>query len=319
METKPRAKTMEELEAEVTAEEQAIGKTPAIPAEPAATPEPPPAPPAATPEPPPAPSADVESLRQQLAQRDQEVEALRKRLRDDNGRHGGEMASLRTQVERLTDQLRQVMADRAAKPPETPKPPEPDELEREYPDIAKGVDARTGRALSIAEQAAKQAAEATRVTLEARQERFIGAVTAAVPKWREHNDDQAFAEWCDGREPGSVETRQQVFDRCARDMNPQPIIELYQKWESSKAVQSPESAPTLPTPKGPQKPPLAAQMEVPQAAGGPQKPEQQAQNTMTRARIKELEDKVLRFGTGTAKDREELEALYDAEASGKIK
>jgi hypothetical protein len=324
----PRPMTQEELEADAIAAEIAAraeeGKPAPEPQAPKQTPEPQKLEPPkdapikeSTPAPAETPSVEIEALKSVMAEKDARIAELTKRIRDDDGKRGGELTVMRDQIAKLGDQLRDLMAEnrelRHAKPAEPATPPEPDTLETEFPEVAKGVDRRTKPALDEARKAsqdAKEAKEKLQRIEESQYQRdygeFIGKVRTAVPKLDQYNADPDFIEWCKGRNPGSPYPRQATFDECRRVMDAGPVIELFQQWENMRNdTANPQS-------HGPSKPSKEAQVEVPRSSAAATKGKPQVKGN----RIKEIEDKIFKFGTATKEDRLEYERLLDEQAQG---
>jgi hypothetical protein len=296
-----------------TATEPPIANPPVVEPEPVPTP---------TPEPPPAPvvvaepSAEVEAMKAELAEKQARIDELTKRVRDEDGKRGGDLTALRTQTEKLGDQLRELMAENRElrnKPVVTPPAPapEPDTLETEYPDVAKAMENRTKPIREVATRA-EEAAKITQAEIKAlREERFFDSVRRAVPALDSHNADSAFIEWCGGRNPGSPMTRQETFNLSRTQLNPQPAIELLTQWEELKTKKvepvPPVAKPTV------AKPTKEAQVEIPSSIAPPVK-----KDGPKLARLAELEHKLYQLGTATKDDRIELDRLYEAQDSGEL-
>lgn len=322
---KPIPKTQEQLEADAKAAEEAaraeLEKAEPVAEKPVPTPEAPVVEPVKTetpPEPKPVPvevkSDEVELLKTQLAE-------MTKRVRDEDGRHGGKLAALQQDMSRVSDQLRQVLEEnrelRRQKPAEPVAPPEPDPLEG-YQEVAKGVERRTKPIAETAQRAEElsklnadklsrmEAAQAARETAA-----FVDGIRSAIPKMDEHNANPDFAVWCNQEDPDTGEIRQDIFRRCMTTMKNGPAIKLYQKWErETKPV--PVSQ-VEPAPKAPAKPSKEAQVEVPKSS-----------DTSTKSKTRdldkeviELRDKIFRFGTATKDDRLKYEQLLDEQERAK--
>lgn len=319
--------TQEELEADAIAAEIAAraeeGQPVPEPVAPKQTPEPPKSEPPkdapikeSTPVPAETPSAEIEALKSVMAEKDARIAELTKRVRDDDGKRGGELTVMRDQIARLGDQLRDLMAEnrelRHAQPAEPATPPEPDTLETEFPEVAKGVDKRTKPALDEARKAAQET-KANREEIERLKQsqyqrdygEFIGKVRTAVPQLDQYNADPDFIEWCKGRNPGSPYPRQATFDECRRVMDAGPVIELFQQWEKM------QNDTANPPSSKPGKPSKEAQIEVPRSAAAATKGKPPVKDN----RIKEIEDKIFKFGTATKDDRLEYERLLDEQAN----
>lgn len=268
------------------------------------------------------PAADeVEPMKAVLAEKDARIAELTKRVRDEDGRRGGELNALRDQVGKLGDQLRDLMAENRSlrqAPPAAPVAPEPDPLETEYPEVAKGMDRRAKPAMDAAtraEQLAKEANESTQKLMANQRQRdydaFLGKIKSSVTKMDDYNHDPEFLAWCKQRSSGTPFSRQYVLDECSISMNPEPVIEIFQQWEKEKTA---VSAPEPEIPKGPAKPSKEAQSEVPRAAA----PAAKVKVVNSAKRLREIEDKVFRFGTSTAEDRIEYNRLLDAQERGEL-
>lgn len=264
---------------------------------------------------------EVEPAQAVLAEKDARIAELTKRVRDEDGRRGGELNALRDQVGKLGDQLRDLMAENRLlrqAPPAPVVPAEPDPLETEYPEVAKGMDRRAKPAMDAAaraEQLAKEAQASTQKLIENQRQRdydgFLASVKSSVPKLDEYNHDPEFIAWCKGRSAGTPFSRQYVLDECSASMNSQPVVEIFQQWEKEK---TPVAVPEQEIPKGPAKPSKEAQLEVPKSSASPQK----VKVVNSAKRLKEIEDKVFRFGTSTADDRIEYNRLLDAQERGEL-
>ena len=306
---KKTATTMDELDKEIKVLEAAAVQ--------AATPEPAPeaAPtaeaqtkenPAVQPEqtPSPAANADVEALKTQLAESEARVADLTKRMRDEGGKRGGELNTLRGQVQELSDQVRTLVQEnralRTPKPSE-PQPPampdSPDPLDKYEPEVREGVDRRVKPVSEAAQKATDAASKAEKIAEEAkqeafrlRQERMFDRIRAAVPNFTELYDKEEFQAWCKQRHAGTPYTRDEILDMCAKRCDADPVIEMCKSWE---AEQKPAVAPPV-EPKGPTKPSKEAQTAIPKAANQPvvTAPPKQDKN----ARMKALNDRVFRFG-----------------------
>ena len=339
---KPRVMSMEELEAEIKADEKALMETTA---EPVVTPEPTPTqePTKAESEkgtPPkeespkeeapvePAPvvpdSSEMDTLKAQLAEKEARLTELTKRIRDEDGKRGGELSTLRNQMENLGNQLRDLISENKElrqNPPKPAEPQEPDPLETEYPEVAKGMDRRTRPVLEAAQRAereAKEAKEELRKMQENQRRReydsFLSSIKTAVPKLDEHNGNPEFLQWCLGKNPASPYTRQQVLDACSASMDSVPVVELFQQWEREKNPVTPKSTET---PKGPAKPTKEAQLEVPKSSA----PASTKPKIDLAKEIKRIEDKVFKGigGIATQADRLEYERLLDMQEKELVK
>jgi len=329
---KPKTMTVEEMEADVKAAEEAAKKeaeqsqqpAPEPPKQEEPTPEPPkeeePKPDPAKEQPAPeetkVSSAELEALKTAIAEKEARIAELTKRVRDEDGRNGGKLAELQTSVTKLGDQLRQVMEEnrelRKQKPAEPVTPPEPDTLETEYPEVAKGVDKRAKPAMDAAaraEQMAKEAKEETQKLIATQRERdyaaFLTSIRTAIPKMDDYNSDPEFLAWCKSRSIGTPYARQQVLDICSQTMNPTPVIELFQQWEKEKTPVT-----IVPSEPAKAKPSKEAQQEVPRSSAAAAKAKPAVD---VAKRLREIEDKIFRFGTGTAEDRLEYDRLLDAQ------
>lgn len=322
----PKAQTIEELEAEIKADEAAelaameAAKVEAEkPGSESILPE--------IPEEKPVVSAEQggdEALRQQLQAANDRIAELTKRVNGEDGRRGGELNALRHQVEQLGNQLREVLADNQAlkaatvKTPTTPVvPDEPDYLAKEFPEIAAGVDARNNKALSLAEKAAKSAEEANKTLAEINssrrqdaESRFFTELAGAVPNWDQVNQDPEFLAFCAERIKGTNLTRLQVLQENRGSLSALPVIEVFQDYAASKgaAVEQPKDKR--------EKPSLESQQTLKGAGAG--SGTVTPKSTATRARLAELEKKLFIVGSASREERQEYDRLVDAEAEGKL-
>jgi hypothetical protein len=258
---------------------------------------------------------EIEALKTTMAEKESRIAELTKRLRDEDGKRGGDLAALREQQTKLGDQIRELIAENRElrkQPAQPVQPEDPDVLAEQYPEVAKGMEKRTKPAIEAAtraEQSAKEIREELAQVKKTQYERdfssFVTRIKTAVPKLDSYNVDPKFEEWCRGKNPGSIQTRQEVFNLCSQYFDDGPAIQLYQQWEN-------ENKPATPTqsteqPKGPVKPTKEAQIPVPSATESVPK----AKPVVASSRIKELEDKLYKFGTATKDDRLEYERLLD--------
>lgn len=276
---------------------------------------------------PPAPqvdaSAEVATLKAEKAEMEARMNELTKRIRDEDGRNGGKLAQLQDQLSKLSDQLRQVMDENRElrKKPEVPAAPaEPDALEAEYPDVAKGVDKRTRPAMDAATRAEQLAKENQAELARLRQAQidrdyasFLSNVQTAVPDVMVLNSDQAFNAWLDGTDLGSVMSRRENLADAEKKMKAKTVIEIFQKWKNE---QTNSTTPVVPDGKKPSK---EAQVEVPKSsASSSQSPAKKTGLAQAQKRLKEVEHKVFVLGTGTKEERDEYNKLLDAIESGEI-
>jgi hypothetical protein len=276
-----------------------------------------------TPAPETEPQDESDSLKSKLAELEARNAELLKRVRDEDGRTGGKLAALQTDMARVADQLRQVMDEnrelRKVKEATPEVPPEKDSLEEEYPEVAKGIDRRAKPAIEAAtraEQLAKQALEENKSLREAQSRseytKFLDTIKAAVPDMDDINNDPAFADWCAKESPGSPFSRQKSFEVFAAQRNAGKAVELYHLWKSEK-TNATNAEPDAP--KGQAKPSKEAQVAVPKSsAGAAVKPKGKS----GLQRLKEIEDKCFKFGTATAEDRLEYDRLLDAQERGEL-
>jgi len=260
---------------------------------------------------------DADALKATIAENETRIADLTKRLRDEDGRRGGDLFALRTQVDNLGSQLRELMAEnRELKAKQTAKPiipKEPDELETEFPSVASGIARRTQPAIEAAaraEQIANEAKENTAKLMQDQRDRdynsFMSEIRGKVSRFDEINRDPKFIEWCGQRVPGTPFTRQATLTDCGNTMTAQPVIELFQQWEKENEVKVTKVDDDV-TNKG-KKPSKEAQVEPPKSSDStPTATKPKAVGN----RIKELEDKIFRFGTATKEDRAELDRLYE--------
>jgi hypothetical protein len=316
----PRVQTIEELEAEIAADDAAeladveaakeapVTILPVIPDEPVK---------------PVVQDAggDSEGLRQQLQAANDRIAELTKRVNGEDGRRGGELNALRHQVEQLGNQMRELAEENKALKASTPKPvtvpDEPDYLAKEFPEIAAGVDARNSKALSLAEKAAKSAEEANQslaqIHAARRQDaegRFFTELSGAVPNWDQVNQDPDFLAFCAERIKGTNLTRLQVLQENRGSLNAVPVIEVFQDYAASKVGAVDTSKPKR------EKPSLESQQTLPGAGAG--SGGTTPKSTATRARLKELETKLYVVGSASKEERLEYDRLVDAEAEGKL-
>lgn len=268
-------------------------------------------------------SAEFEALKAEMAEKDARINELTKRIRDEDGRNGGRLAQLQDQVSKISEQLAQVMAENRElknKPSAPPPAQEPDPLDTEFPEVAKGIDRRTRPVMDAAaraEQLAREAKEDLQKLRAAQEQRdylgFLDDVRRAVPKMEQYNSDPSFIEWCRGQDATSPYSRQEILNICASSRNAKPVIGIFQQWEKEKnnaTAASPDAV------KAAQKPTVQAQTEVPKSAAPvATKP---AKTFDAARRLKEIEDKVFKFGNATAADREEYYKLLDAKERGEF-
>lgn len=271
------------------------------------------------PSPEPVKNDETDALKRQLAEIQARNEELTKRVRDEDGRRGGELAELRKQNEGLSNQVRELMTEiREARKaaPAAPVPPEDEPLAKYDQDVKDGVRQIAKAELKpLAEEVERAKAEAKAVrqmSEEMKQEQFRARVELAVPKLSEIINSPKWEEWLKGRNPGNPYTRAQSLDAAASTYNHGIAIELLAQYE---AEQNTAAAKPIEPPKGPEKPSKEAQVAVPSTANAvpSKKP-----NGLTKARMAELDAKLYRFGTATKEDREEYERLCDAEALGQL-
>jgi len=333
----PKAMTIAEMQADVNAAEQAARaeEAAAIPAEetvtqtPQAEPVKESTPPEPVKEVTPAPvneSAELDSLKAALADKDAKIAELTKRVRDEDGRNGGRLAQLQEQAVRQAEQIRQltdeVRLSRKVEAKPEPKP-EPDALETEFPELAEGVNNRTKPAMDAAARAEQQAKEAKEQLAKMQVDQrtrdwnaFLGVVKSAVPDMDKTNVDPEFNAWLDGRNPGTSVSRRATMDDCAASLNSGPVIELFQQWNNEKKKSSAAVEPVTPTVARPSK---EAQVEVPRS-GAASTTTKKPSNQEAAKRLKQIEDKVLRGigGVSTVADREEYYKLLDAQERGEF-
>lgn len=330
----PKAQTIAELEAEVNAAEQAVlqegsasdalvePKTQEV-AKSVEEPAPAKSEEAKTVEQTPAPmdvAKEIEAMKSAMAEKDSRIAELTKRVRDEDGRNGGKLSDLQASIARLGDQLRDVMTENRElrQRLETPKvveaPPEPDTLEAEYPDVAKGIDRRTKPAYEAATRAEREAREAREEIAKLREAQrvreynsFLDEVRRGVPDMDRINGDPMFIEWCKSNNPASPMSRQQVLDACASSMNAKPVVELFQQWKNEQNKSSDTPAPVK---AGPAKPTKEAQLTVPQASASSSAQKAKPDAASRDRRIAELEKKVY-AGRGTKEDLDEVNRLLD--------
>jgi hypothetical protein len=330
--TTPKAMTTEQLEAEIKAQEKALeeaSKESAVP-EKKPTPEPekvetkeetPPQEevPAEETQAEPAPEektpSEFELFKAKMAEQETRIVELTKRVRDDDGRRGGELSALRAKYEKAQSELEELRKN----PPKPAAPPEPDPLESEYPEVAKGMERRTRPVMEAAlraEQEAKAVKEELQRLRETQSQRdyasMLSTVNSVVPKREEYDNDPAFVQWCKGTNEGAVQTRQEVFQACSRTLNPTPAIQLYQQWERSKTKAEPAKV----VPAKPKKEDL---VDVPRSTNSPDKtaPKKISLEQANR-RIKEIEKKVYGGAGATKEETAEHSRLLDAIEKGEI-
>lgn len=267
---------------------------------------------------------EVNTLTAQIAEKEARIAELTKRVRDEDGRRGGELTGLRQQIERLGDQLTDLMAENRelrqrtlAAPVAPPAPPEPDEFETQYPDLAQGVDRRMKPiqdATSRAEAAAKEAKSELQKLRDEQRNRDFAAyrseIKKAVPNLDEIDTDPKFNEWLDGTDDDSTLTRRQILNANTATYNHGKSAKLIQRFEQTKTngVVAPEPQ------KGPTKPTKEAQIALPKSAGDSPK----GAAGPKASRLAELEDKLYRRGDATKEERLELGRLREAEARGEL-
>ena len=320
-----KSQTVEELEADIKADEEAERKA----AEEAAKSEQQPNPAETSAEPvvekpaeqPVGDVAEVADLKAKLQAANDRVAELTKRVNDEDGRRGGELNALRHQVEQLGTQLREIVAENKALKDKAAPPPaqeEPDYLRKEFPEIADGVEARTSRVLSEAEKAKKAAEDANKTLEELKAERvrdaetrFFEQLSATVKDWETINTSPEFLAYLGERIKGTNRTRLDELRANRAALNVAPVIELFQDYAASKSGSA-----ELPKQKK-DKPSLESQ-QTPASAGAGASGKSDDKPKATKARLKELDDRIFVKGVASKDEREEYERLVDADAEGKL-
>lgn len=260
-------------------------------------------------------SEELQALKAQLSEVTAKNAELTKRIRDEDGRRGGEMGRLQNQVEALSNQLRDLIEENRklaqSKPASTePATPEPEPLAGYDDEVREGVKKlvqREGKVVSESvSKVEKLAEEAKHDAYMMRYERMMDKIKSAVPDFDEINASEDFIKWTESRIPGSTLARKATLEECAKTCRAEPVVELVNLWKSEqKAAQVPAAEP-----KGPAKPSKEAQVQVSSAAASPTAPASKPQ-VDTAAQIRMLEDKVYRLRNHTPEESKRLDALYE--------
>jgi hypothetical protein len=252
------------------------------------------------------------ALKAVIAEKEARIAELTKRVRDEDGRRGGELSSLRAQISDLMGKVEEL---KAHKPSEPVVPPEPDELETQYPELARNLDKRlkpTMDAVKQAEAAAKEAKEELarlkQINAEREQSGFLSTVDAAVPNRGDYEADPEFQQWCHEESLPGYKTRQTIFDECIINRNAKTAINLFQQWESFKKSKA-DSQSQPPPVSGPKKPSQEAQVALPSSTAKPAEKKQ----VVDKARIATLK-KMIFSGRATKEEGLEYNRLLDLEA-----
>jgi DNA repair exonuclease SbcCD ATPase subunit len=267
---------------------------------------------------------EMDSVKKELAEKQARIDELTKRVRDEDGKRGGELSSLRDQVDNLGNQLKDLMAENRTlrQKPEVvvpDVPAEPDPLEAEYPDVAKAIGKRTKPIQEAAARAEEAAKLSQAQVAELREARFFDTVIAAVPELEKYNADSEFLAWCGEVPVADDETRQQKLNRYRASGNSRKAIELLGQWNETKTKRSSVVVePVVEPVVKKEKPSKEAQVNVPSSSASPASP--QRDSGKAKNRIAQLETKIFKLGTATKEDREELESLYiEAEKNGELR
>jgi len=280
----------------------------------------------------PAPNAELDALKQQLAAEQSRVAELTAKLNSEDGRRGGELRTLREQVEQLRVQIKamtdekQALLDAASKPPEIPPVDEEEEKEFavNFPTMAAQRKAEAAQRKAEAEQARKDAAEARRLAEEARAsamltvtQRFVETVKAKVPTFSDESPDPSFVDWANATKiKGTPYTYAQSYDLARKQLDAGTIIEVLETYEATKQ----SSTPPPPEPLKPPKPSKEDQAIPPSSGSGAVPPAADASSARAKraSRIAELEYKLGMTGmrrTATIAEGSEYEALVKQQAS----
>jgi hypothetical protein len=162
------------------------------------------------------------------------------RLTDENKKLKGELQTLKTQVEELSQRM-------TAQPP-TPAPAavRPEELEQYGPEFI-GLVERVARSVVPTAPAAAQKvdpnledrlARAEETSQAALRRQFFNDLTAAVPQWETLNTDTGFLKWLDQVDEGSGATRQSLFDDAAARFDVKRVAFFFKSYGGNVGVAS---------------------------------------------------------------------------------
>ena len=276
------------------------------------------------------PNAELDALKQQLAAEQARVAELTAKLNADDGRRGGEIRTLREQLEQLRVKML-AMADENKKLLEAaaePKPPEvPDANADEDAVFEAQFPTRAAREKAEAKRRETALAEAQRIAAEAKQkadaleamtkqsliQKFATEVAAEVPDFSTRLNDPAFNKWAEEtmNEDAGM-TWAAIYDAAAASLNSKRAIRVLKAHAQANKPTAPVVDATAD--KGPKKPtPEGQALPAPAAGGGDAakpKPDASKDAAARAKRIKELEYKVLEARTATMPERAELEKLY---------
>lgn len=272
---------------------QAMVNAPA-PAEPAA-PAPPPAapaavqpgdpaaiPPAPAPAPAPAPSAQPTTTEAELHRLQQQVltEAGRNAARDaENAELRGRLAALQ---ETLAAQQRATPAPAPAPAPSLITDEDRKDFGEDMIDFVQRMIRHTlgntltqivGRITAMENtlrQTTQQASAAAKSTEQLAFEKYIGALDAAVPGWRQTNDEQGFVDWLKNRDTFSRKTRHELLAAAHAEADADTVAEFFRAyWKEKGTAPAPAPAPSTP-PSAPATPPVdPATLVAPTASNAP--------------------------------------------------
>ncbi len=264
-------------------------------------------------EPPEAPT-ELDALKAELAEKDERIKALTRRLNAEDGRRGGELTTLRQRVEALTVQVQGLVSENAklkeAKPAEPAQPAR--KFGDEFGDLGAAVD-KVGDGLSAAQSAAErakaEAEDAKRIAVDQTRRNFLRELTAKVPNWSALNENDDFLEFLAEQQPGDRTgvTRLDRLRECEDAFDVDGVayqFETYTQHKAGKATVTP-------------KPSVAGQVGPKKGAGSPAA-EASGKPKYSRARMKQLHQRIFILKAATKDEADEYERLCDAEERGEL-
>lgn len=184
------------------------------------------------------------------------------------------------------------------------------------------IDRRVAPVKQRAEAAAQTAAAAAGKVAANDQQTVLQLLNEHVPKWQEQNEDQAFLEWLDQRDPFSGQTRGALLSQAYAAHDGPRVVNIFLGYQKEHAAVTPPPAATAPasTPAQPQR--TLEQMVAPGTpkTGAASTPNGSGKRTWTRTEIGQF---YKALGTGQYRTRADearkLEAdIFAAQREGRV-
>ena len=226
------------------------------------------------------------------------------------------LSSTLSERERLAAQLESTRTPQLADPGNDETTRFIDELQSEYPTIAKGVEAMLKRDVRDRMAKTEGAVEnLTRATDQVVADRYLSSLDSIMPSWRQIKDNPDFSKWLAQPDRYTGATRFQLLSGADSQRNPQTVAAFYEDFAREAGLLSDDGGTPAPSRSAP-----TTQNISPTTTGNPA-PSTQSKGFITRDEItKFYRDRALGKFSGSDEDAAKVEGrIMKAVREGKVR